>query len=269
MYSCECQCAHDRRGIAALLFCIMLPLFIAFVALSVDLGVVAIADGQLRCAADAAALAGAMTLVDDYRLQGISNISTEVTAANAAAAVAQANLVLGSAPVIVANTSNTTSGDVVVGYLDPNNINATLNTSTATESTWNAVQVTTSRSSDHGGIVPGFFSRLMGFTGSTVSTTSTAIAQNYTITGVRSDGAGTNANLLPIVLDQTTYNAMMAGTTPRIQYTWNPATKTVSRRSRRRYRVGALSGRQWFAWELGDGQHRSHEQRHVLDRFPD
>ncbi len=206
----------------------MLPLFIALVALSVDLSVVAVAEGQLRCAADAAALAGAMKLADDYRLQGITNLTTEISAANTSATqFATANLVLGSAPVIVANPSNSTSGDIVVGYLDPSNINATLNTSIATESTWNAVQVTTSRSSNHGGIVPGFFSKLMGFQGSTVSVSSTAIAQNYTITGVQGDDTGSNANLLPIVLDQTTYNAMMAGTT-QDQYTWNPATQTVT-----------------------------------------
>jgi Flp pilus assembly protein TadG len=216
-----------RRGAAALFFGVMLPMFVGLVALSVDLSVVAVARNQLSCAADAAALAGAQKLADDYRLQGITNLTSEINAANTAATqFAQDNLVLNAAPVIVANANNSTSGDIVVGYLDPNSSTATLDTSSASASKYNAVQVTTSRTSDHGGIVPGFFSKLMGFQGSSVQVSSTAIAQNYSITGFQSTNS-LSANLLPIVLDQTTYQAMINKTT-QDQYTWNPATQTVS-----------------------------------------
>jgi Flp pilus assembly protein TadG len=219
--------SRRSRGIAALYLGVFLPLFIGIAALCVDLSVVAVAEGQLSCASDAAALAGAMQLVDDYRTQGITNLSSEISSANTLATqFAQANLVLGSAPVIVTNPNNSSTGDIVVGYLDPNNINASLDTTTASESKYNAVQVSTSRSKDHGGIVPAYFSALLGNAGSTVKVSSTAIAQNYTISGFKTVDSGANANLLPIVLDQTTYNAMIAGTT-QDQYTWNPATQTV------------------------------------------
>jgi hypothetical protein len=89
------------------------------------------------------------------------------------------------------------------------------------------VQVTTARSSSHGGLVPGYFSRLMGFQGSTVTVSSTAIAQNYTISGVKSVDTGANAHLLPIVLDLTTYNAMIAGQT-QDQYTWDSTNQAVT-----------------------------------------
>jgi Flp pilus assembly protein TadG len=248
--------AGHRRGITAMVFGLILPLLIGLVALSVDLSVVAVSQGQLQCAGDAAALAGAMKLADDYRLTGTSNLTTEVTAANTAATnFAEANLVLGSAPVIVANANNSTSGDIVVGYLDPSNINATLDTSAASESKWNAVQVATSRSSSHGGIVPGYFSKLMGFQGSTVTTTSTAIAQNYTISGVKNVDTAVNAHLVPIVLDLTTYNAMMAGQT-QDQYTWNPATQTVTNgpdgvTESVLYPVGSGSPGNWGTIEVG------------------
>jgi hypothetical protein len=205
-----------------------MPVFVGLAALSVDLSVVAVAEGELSCAADAAALAGAMQLIDDYRTQGTSNLTNEISAANTyATQFAQANLVLGSAPVIIANPNNGSTGDIVVGYLDPNNINATLDTSSGSASKYNAVQVTTSRSSTHGGIVPAYFSRLLGNLGSTVSVSSTAIGQNFTINGFQTVDSGANANLLPIVLDVTTYYAMMAGIT-QDQYTWNPRTQAVS-----------------------------------------
>jgi Flp pilus assembly protein TadG len=217
-----------RRGSSIVLVGLVLPVFIGLAALSVDLSVVAVTEAQLRCAADAAALAGAIQLADDYRTQGITNLSNEISAANTyATQFAQANNVLGSAPVIIANANNASTGDIVVGYLDPNNINATLDTSAASESKYNAVQVSTARSSDHGGLVPAYFSKLLGNQGTTVQTTSTAIAQNFSIKGFQAVDSGANAHLLPIVLDVDTYNAMIAGQT-QDQYTWNPATKTVS-----------------------------------------
>ena len=71
---------------------------------------------------------------------------------------ARANNVLGAAPVVLANSNNSTTGDIVVGYLDPNNTGANLDTGAANQSKYNAVQVTTYRNSDHGGIVPSAFS---------------------------------------------------------------------------------------------------------------
>src|SRR4051794_14589784 len=103
---------RSRRGIAALLFGIMLPLFLGFAALSVDVGLVAVARSQLNTASDAAALAGARKLADDYRLRGITDLSSEITAANAASTqFAQANTVIGQSAVIVQNASNASTGD--------------------------------------------------------------------------------------------------------------------------------------------------------------
>ena len=48
-----------RRGNTVVLAGIVMPVFIGFAALSVDLSVVAVAQSQLQNAADAAALAGA------------------------------------------------------------------------------------------------------------------------------------------------------------------------------------------------------------------
>lgn len=217
-----------RRGQTAMLFGLMLPVLVGFVALAADTAVLAVARSQMYTAADAAALAGAKQLVDDARLTGTSAISTEMTNANTfAQRFGQANNVLKQAPLVNTDPNNTSSGDIRIGYLDPTNPSATLDTSNASKSKFNAAQVTITRSSDHVGPVPAFFSQVMGFRGTSFSVTSTAIAWNYAVTGYKNNGSG-GTNLLPIVLDVTTYNAMIAGLT-QDNYTWNPSTKTVTK----------------------------------------
>jgi Flp pilus assembly protein TadG len=221
---------RTRRGAAAVLFALLIPLFVGFVAFSTDLAVLAVARDQLSTTADAAALAGAQQLANEYRVRGVTDLSPEITAANTqAATIGQDNNVLGQAAILNQNTANSPgAGDMIVGYLDPTNPNATLDTSAASAYKYNSVQVTASRSSTHGGMVPAFFSRLLGYTGSNVSVMSTATAQNYAIVGYQSVN-NLSANLLPIVLDVTTYQDMLAGAgVATDQYTYNPTTSTVT-----------------------------------------
>lgn len=216
-----------ERGNTFLLFALMLPVLVGFVALAVDTAVVAVARAELRTVSDAAALAGAQKLADDYRLQGITDLTSEIGAANSSAAtIGQANFVLGEAPRIVQDTANAGSGDVLVGYLDPTNTGSTLDTSNASKIKFNSVQVTAQRSTDHVGLVPTYFAQLLGFGGTQVAVQSTATAWVYSISGFKGDGTN-NAHLLPIVLDVDTYNAMIGGTT-QDQYSWDPATQTVT-----------------------------------------
>jgi Flp pilus assembly protein TadG len=221
---------HLRRGSAAVLFALLIPVFIGFVAFGTDVAVLAVARDQLSTTADAAALAGAQQLADENRVQGATNLTPEITAANLqAAAIGQANNVLGQAAIIVQNSSNTSGvGDILVGYLNPNNPSATLDSSAASTPLYNSVQVTANRNSSHGGVVPSFFSQLFGFHGSSVSVTSTATAQNYSIAGFQAVN-NLSANLLPIVLDVTTYQDMLAGAgVSTDQYTYNASTNTVT-----------------------------------------
>jgi Flp pilus assembly protein TadG len=215
------------RGYTAVLFALLLPLFIGFVSLSVDSGVVAAARSQLSTAADAAALAGAQQLANEYRVRGATDLTTTIASANSqAAAFALANYVLGQGVTVVPNPTNSIwGGDVLVGYLDPNNHSSTLDTSAAKTTQFNSVQVAAMRSPTRTGTVPTFFSSLMGFHGTSVTVHSTATAQNYSVVGYRTV-SGANVNLLPIVLDLSTYQQMMAGTTTD-QYTWDPTTNTV------------------------------------------
>src|SRR3954463_6913761 len=87
-----------RRGVAAVMFGVLLPIFLGLSTLAIDVSVIALARGQLNTAGDAASLAGAMKLADEYRVRGVTDVSTHITAANvAAAARAQSNTVLNQA----------------------------------------------------------------------------------------------------------------------------------------------------------------------------
>jgi Flp pilus assembly protein TadG len=199
------------RGTVIALAAVMLTFFMAFVALAIDLGVIAVAQAQLQTVADSAALAGARQLATDRRMSStVTDISTEMTAARAKAiAIGQANLVLGHTAQINDNTSNSSTGDVVIGYIAPGDTTSSM--SYATQSTFNSVKVVALRSSDHVGIVPAIFSRVMGWGGSTLSVTSTATVDIYPIGGFNGN-VSQNAAILPIVLSQTNYNYMINGT---------------------------------------------------------
>ena len=215
------------RGMAAVLIAVMLPAFVGFAALSVDTAVVAVARTQLSTAADAAALAGAMKLATETRVRGGTDLTAELTAANSQAiSLATANRVLGATPVVNANNANTSGGQIMVGYLNPANPQATLDSSSASTKLFNSVQVKMIRDSSHGGAVPTVFAQLMGFRGSNVTVSSTATAQSYSLSGFQATGS-LSANLLPIVLDKTTWQSMMAGQSTD-QYTYNPASNTVT-----------------------------------------
>lgn len=209
-----------RRGVAAVLFGFMLPVFIGFVSLAVDTSMIAVARSQLSTAADAAALAGAQQLATEKRVRGATTLTTEMTASNnQALAFAQDNTALGVAPVLSTNIDNTSNGQIVVGYINPNNSSSTLNSSSNLSSQFNSVQVTLYRDGDHGGPVPTIFGQLMGFHGADLTVQSTATAQPFSVSGFQSNGSS-NASLLPIVLDMTTWLNMMP-TTFAFQYNGN------------------------------------------------
>src|SRR5579864_872791 len=139
--------------------------------------------------------------------------------------VAQANRVLSSMPVINDNSSNSASGDVVIGYVDPRT-KQWVAPPLSNPNQMNAVMVNASRSPTHGGVVPGFFSRVWSYLGTSVSSQSIACAQNYPILGVRTVKQY-RPPVLPIVLDSQTYQLMMDGLTTDV-YSYNEATQTVS-----------------------------------------
>jgi Flp pilus assembly protein TadG len=191
------------RGMVLVLAALLLVAMLSFVALAVDIGVIATAQAQLKTVTDAAALAGARQLASDRRISTtITNLTPETNAARTQAiAIGQANSVLGQAAQVI-------SSNVVIGYknVNPPNMDppdANVNTS-ASFTTYNSVQVTASTT------VAALFSAAFRSTGSTVSVTSTATVEVDQIQGFQ-DNLNVNAGILPIVMDSTAYNQMITG----------------------------------------------------------
>ncbi|MDE2507084.1 MAG: hypothetical protein KGM43_07735 [Planctomycetota bacterium] len=224
-----------NRGNIAIIAALLMPVMLGFAALTVDTGIIEVALAQMGTAADAGALAGAMQIAGEWRIANPSNTTQIFTNADVyAQSLAQANSILGSAAVVDSNSQNATAGDVVVGYLDPTNPSgSTFQTSSAYASYYNSVQVNIHRNTTHTGPVPLFFANIFsmvgsgnGFSSANLAATATATAYNYQIAGA-SSASGQNSSILPIVLDQSTYNNMIARATSDA-YTYDPATGAVS-----------------------------------------
>jgi hypothetical protein len=216
--------AQKQRGASVALLALLLPVLIGFVAVSVDVAVITTARAQLKTAADAAAMAGAYHLADNYRVQGGTVLTTEFNNAQSHAKItAQANKVLGQPAVIVDNPSNSPGGDVVIGAWNPFTHTWSPPPLANIQQT-NSVMVTARRSSDHTGAVPNYFGSALGFNGTTLNVSSIATVQNYQISGFRSVN-NLSADLLPIALDVTTYNKMLTRdpTVVTDQYTFTPS----------------------------------------------
>src|SRR4051812_34305956 len=108
----------SRRGKVLVMTVLMVPVLFGATLVSTDTAVLVNAEAQLKTAADAAALASAMQLMVNTRVTGTTSIATCMgNAQTVAINVASRNAVLGAAPVLTSNPSNSPSGDVVIGFL--------------------------------------------------------------------------------------------------------------------------------------------------------
>jgi uncharacterized membrane protein len=164
-----------RRGAIVVLTAIMLAFMLAMIAFAVDIGYLLVARTELQHAADAAALAAAADLIPDSGgLYGQPDMSAEITTArNRAITFSAANRVRNVAPAVDPNTSNSTSGDIVIGYL-ANPSDPSQNMSFADLNKSNAAQVRVRRTAGQNGEVALFFSRIFGINSRAVEATATA-----------------------------------------------------------------------------------------------
>ena len=157
-----------RRGASILaMLAMLMPVVMGGLAISVDLAVIVTARGQLRTAADAAAVAGANRLALPLAA-GVPVAAADVTAAQTAAiAVAAGNQVLQVNTTLLANSANTNTGteDIVVGYINPNDPKRLFTNDPTYLPYFNTVIVKARRDTAHNGPIPAFFSRVFGFQG--------------------------------------------------------------------------------------------------------
>ncbi|HUW82307.1 MAG TPA: pilus assembly protein TadG-related protein [Phycisphaerae bacterium] len=218
----------ERRGSALPLVAVMCPVLFAFAALSVDIGQLYNAKAQLQRCADAGALAGAATLIDERRLQQNGGTTLEIEAAvrSTTRDYVTRNHVLGEGPTVDLNVSNSTDGDIVLGTLaDLSNYHEPL--STANPNTYNSVYVRVRRDTERNGPIGLFFARIMGIYSADVGAEATATIDDDVV-GYRVTPTSGNAELMPFALHVNAWNALMAGASPiGDQYEYDPDTGGV------------------------------------------
>ncbi len=216
----ETQTPRCRRGVIVPLTALMMVFMLILVALAIDTGYMLVARTELQESADAAALAAAVELVDNEALVGKPDLTDEIGLARSLAVqYAALNKVRNAPPVVDPNSSNSTSGDVVIGYLaNPSDQSQVIDTTQMQQA--NAVQVTVRRTASQNGEVGLFFSRIFGKDSQAIQATATAAIMK-SFSGFKTPDDGSNLPLLPIALKVDYWNDMLAGKGPD-QLSWDP-----------------------------------------------
>lgn len=222
----NCRPGKTRRDGAVLVLCLsVLIMVFAFTAFTVDIGFISLTKGQLQKSSDAAALSSILDLRDALGPGAtLSQGQAEIDARASAVAVAAQNRA-GGQDFVTADSNN----DVRVG-------NVTWNPATGTYTKlwgvqpYNMVEVTLRRSQstsgNNDGPLPLFFAPLMGTDSANVSAKGTAAV--LAASGFRLEpGSPGLAEILPIALDEDSWNDMIAGGGSD-NWTWNESTKTVT-----------------------------------------
>jgi Flp pilus assembly protein TadG len=217
------QKRQARKGTITVLAAILSIVLIGMVAFSVDIGYVLSAKEELQRTADASAMAACWEFGKSLS-SGSSESAAAAAARSTAAQYASLNHVTGSGMTLDTNSSNDPDGGIVFGYIsDFNNSQSEFQTG---GTTYNAVRVRLDKDSSSNGEVPYFFARIFGMEGQDLHSEAIAgIVRD--IRGFQAPSDGSNVDILPYALDETTWNNFIAnvGTD---NYRWNAATKTVS-----------------------------------------
>ncbi len=210
MPHCQSQFTR-RRGAITPLMALMLIAVMALLALSVDLGYIALVRTQLQNAADAAALAGASQMMDQSLLELGSQTTATDKARTQAYNFAHNNTAGGVALAPDLNSSNTATGDILCGYYsNPSDATQTMILTPPTGALYNAVQVRVYRASTHTGVGNGplslFFANALGQGTKNLQATATACIQGA-ITGFKAQTPGRDfCWVLPYALDINVWN---------------------------------------------------------------
>lgn len=197
----------------------MMVAMLAFVALAVDIGYLSCVDTELQRTADAAAIAAAWRLVEhersgapvDYNaLAEIASTANQYAALNN---VANAGVSLSASDTVVGELAYPFSDASTMTFGDPNRFNAV------------KIRVRKTGDSDGNGPAPLFFARIMGYDSCDRQREATAaFLDNFG--GFRAPADGRNLQILPIALDQETWDSLLAGATTD-EYRWDPDANCV------------------------------------------
>ena len=221
--------SHDRRAVSFAMTAISIVMLLGMASLTVDVGMMYRARAEAQASADAAAMAGAWQLLDEDRLKGNAEMTTEIYAARLTAAqIASRNVIINTSPSLSINFSNNTDGDIMIGYLsDPDN-NASETLSTANPDLFNTVRVRVRRDAAHGSPIDLFFAGVFGRLNADISAEAYASFKDGVV-GYKVDDNTGNAELLPLALKVDAWNDLLAGAfTSGDNWTYDAATGAVS-----------------------------------------
>lgn len=230
--------SHPRRGIIVVLAALMIVMLMAFMAFSIDVGYITVTKAELQKSSDASVLAAALEMPPGLGLQATKTVSEiETLSRQAAVDVAAANRGGGLDAVFADGTRDVRFGQVT---WDPVNDSWVKSWGT---SPYNLVEVTLRRdqstdadgNANSGGDRPLslFFAPVIGTDTAGVSSQSTAAV--VAGSGFRIvSGSQRRAGLLPIALDEDTWNALVtdqaAGSSGQFSdtYAYNEDTGAIS-----------------------------------------
>ncbi|MEW4490386.1 pilus assembly protein TadG-related protein [Thalassoglobus sp. JC818] len=215
---------NDRKGAVLVMGIGLLVILFAFTALALDMGYISLSRAELQRSADAAALAANIEL---YKSWGVgaskTNAQGAAAARTAAVAVAAANEAAGRS-----GTYIDSANDIRFGYRqwDPAAGQWSIQWGQAP---YNAVEVTARRNNPGSNLGDGpldlWFAPVIGSRNATTTVKATAAIQpGVTIRNVPNIKAG----ILPITLDEPTWDNLVLNGAGSDNYHWNDDTKTIT-----------------------------------------
>ncbi len=200
----SCEANYPRRGIIAPLAAVLMVFLLGMVAFTVDIAWMVLAQTELQNVADAAALAGAQPLMDNYPVYAMSKITSNSTGASVALNNARTQAAAEAKKVAAANVFSASGAkknyvladvDIEFGVLDSSN-----NYTQAASGVYpNSIKVTMRRSSGVNESLSLFFGPVLGK--STVDLTNVARASIF---GTEDfiEQVGNKGPVLPVTYDK-------------------------------------------------------------------
>lgn len=221
---------NQRRGAVVVLAAFLSVVLFGFAALTLDIGYLCLARSQLQNAADSAALASAVHLLDESRL---NTVTADLMAPpfalirSTAQEFAAMNEAAGRPVTLADNPTNDPDGEIVVAQLTtPGDLNETL--LFLTPSQYNTVRVSTRFTEGASGAISLFFGRVFGHTHADVSAAATATVWPGVV-GFRLPVASTETvKMLPFAVDRAAWNNVRYSGGGTDSYNWDPLALTVT-----------------------------------------
>ncbi|UCE60834.1 MAG: hypothetical protein JSU63_03610 [Phycisphaerales bacterium] len=171
--------SNRKRAVVAVQVGVMLVTLLAFAALSIDVGAMYNARGDLQRAADVAALAGATSYVEDTMLQVRLNPDGGEISEVLSATITRVNELAAENASFGVDTTLIEGGDITTGWIDVTSGTSPIQVAGSSDA-YNAVQVVAKRTAEGlNGSIALYFAPIFGITLSETEVTATAVFDDH------------------------------------------------------------------------------------------